>query len=1252
MSVKNPTNNRLKSAIFGVFFAVLSIFGFTTISAFVNPSPNAYAEPAETTSVSNPQNTSNNSSGSSGQNSANGTNSSNNQSSSNSTNGSDNTNNSSNTSTSNTSNNEQTEEEKKKAEEEKAKENQENCEDQLGALGWFICPGVGVLSKAIDSIYSQIESLLAVSPVTIEDGSAIFYIWQIMRDITNILFVIVLLIVIYSQITGLGITNYGIKKALPKLIIAAVLVNLSYLICALAVDASNILGSGLRGLFDSIQLQVINNGGLPAGASTVTWEDLSAAVIGGGMIAGFAIAAGSLLFPIIGAILCAILSVLVGLITLGLRQSLVSVLIMISPIAFVCYLLPNTDKWFSKWKDIFISMLIFYPMFSLLFGASRLAGWALIATSIEHDNAFGIVIGMLIQVLPLILSISLMKMSSTVLGKASGLLDNLANYPKNGIRSTAEKYRALSRHRHVNNSAMPSAHLQRFLDKRNRKLELDTENEATIRKGRAEVWAQREILGNHNYDPIHDKEYKNGGKDKHGNQTKHKLRTSRSTRAAKEAMNYTMAADNATRDTAHVLGNYGDYHGRTYRDNVIGKTAAKNFLEYTRTMHVEENDAYADQDWVMGKYEEMRKSGKDSEAYKHYIVGGAGSLGEAGQNTVLGEVISKSALNESKRRSYTALLLAKYGYGGANKQAFRDFYVGYSINDDGLAVDKVTRSTTLNYKNPKTGEVIQVKERSPGEFLKYHPEYLNQCSGYTKKDENGYYFDLTDQSGKFVSRIYKNDSAAVKEILSNSDMPIADAVDGLYGLLSGTDPGSFAKDGYENLGGVGLSNFSTTIDRALRSSGFKEKAAFASPLYGTMVNQRYIKDFVHQNLARLDSLNKTAKAGSLNIQDSAEWHQLELLLNEANWDWMLFDEDSLRTFQNINGQYLTGTRYKTDDAGNYIKNADGSFAFDEIAADSNDLTFDDLKNTVVRKFLAPAGQRLPTLMARITPNIIENQKPGVAEPWQGVVEDFKNWSDPDIQAKYPSLKDPMAKRDNDTLAKAQELGYQIGVRQPKRGKSQGGGSSTSQGGYPSQVGNAQNSTQSQPVSFTPGQTVSLNNAGSSEIVEASPELKTRKRESAQRAAGQKTTSEQNVPTNEQSTQSSDYEDMLARGAANNYSVDSDYLDEDEDEDGYNQDYNDIYNNNLLDNLENADQRRFPDYEFEISRLASTYTTVDSFISAATSYFSEAAANDPRLSGVVDEFQNYVTRNSNNNSIGVNSYASALERIVSKVTYNN
>ena len=900
-------------------------------------------------------------------------------------------------------------------------DNTETCYDQVPGIGWLVCPTTGALGKAVDAIYSQIETLLIVEPVSFEDSSPIYQIWQIMRDITNILFVIFLLIVIYSQITGLGISNYGIKKALPKLIIAAILVNLSYLICAVAVDLSNILGSSIRGLFESIEVQAINAGGIGDIAS-INWTRLTAALIGGGAIAGVAII--HFIWPLIAALLGAIVSVLIGLITLGLRQALITILVMIAPVAFVCALLPNTEKWFKKWKDIFISMIIFYPMFSFLFGASQLAGWALIASSLNSGSAFGLIVGLAVQVLPLILSIALMKMSGTVLGAVSSRLSNLANKPQEGLRANLAQRQELARLRRINNSALPSASLQRYLDKRARSRALDIENEGKIRTGRAEIYAQNKITGKNKYDPAYNAEYKSGEK---------VLGATTSGRAAKRAMDISLAAQTATKNAAHVLNNYGDYHKDTLEDKRLHTAAGMNYLDLYRANLTEQNDAFADEDWVIGQYDKFRRLNEEPTEqdkrnyaqrkydYKHYITGAAGALGMSGNHTVLGEVISKSAKNEALRKSYTNLVYAKWGYG---KSDARSMLVGYYVDDDGFATtkpDQNGRRERLSSYTDASGNTIKIKERSPGEFLKYHPEYLEQ-SAYDVKDENGYYYDAKDQDGKFIARIYKKDGPAMKEIFQNWDMPINDPINGLYGILTGIKQGDYKNYG---LDAVGLANLSTTLNRATLSANFKEKASFAGPMYATSIGQRYIKDFVHLNIARLDNLIKTAKPSGFNTQDVAELGQLKMLMDPANWDWMLFNEDSLRSFRNVNGENLKGTEYKVDADGKLILDANGNPIIDNQNIPIEQATLDQLKNTIFRKYLLPAAPKFATMMSRITNGIIDNQKPGVADNWNGLLDSMEKWNDSEWSDKYPLLKNPFAKQTNDTISRAREVSRRI-----------------------------------------------------------------------------------------------------------------------------------------------------------------------------------------------------------------------------------
>ena len=250
MSKKLPLKNRLCRPFYGlVFGAILSVLANFSFGLLPQTSTPVYAEPAAPTAPADPARPA-------------------------TTTTETTTNTTTNTTENNTENTGENSEE----------ENTDTCYDQVGAIGWLVCPTTGVLGKAIDAIYEQIEKLLVVEPVTTDGTSPIFKVWEIMRDITNVVFVIVLLLIVYSYITGLGLSNYNIKKALPKLVIAAVLVNLSYLICAIAVDVSNISGASLKGLFTSIEESAIAAGGL-GDAAKITWTQLTGVLIGGGAIA-------------------------------------------------------------------------------------------------------------------------------------------------------------------------------------------------------------------------------------------------------------------------------------------------------------------------------------------------------------------------------------------------------------------------------------------------------------------------------------------------------------------------------------------------------------------------------------------------------------------------------------------------------------------------------------------------------------------------------------------------------------------------------------------------------------------------------------------------------------------------------------------------------------------------------------------------------------------------------------------------------
>lgn len=226
------------------------------------------------------------------------------------------------------------------------------------------------------------------------------------------------------------LSNYTIKQALPRLIIAAIAINLSYWISALAVDVSNLLGESIIALLTSISGDVINETSILAITEAFLMLGAAGAVAGAGIAAiaaafitapAFAgqLAVGvALLF--LSILLGVAIAILVAVLILAARQALIVLLIFLSPIAFALYILPGTKPLFDRWQKLFTTMLVFYPLFALLYGGSLIAASVLIGMSGDADARLAgvfLLMGFTAQFAPLIMTPWLLKNSSGFLGK-------------------------------------------------------------------------------------------------------------------------------------------------------------------------------------------------------------------------------------------------------------------------------------------------------------------------------------------------------------------------------------------------------------------------------------------------------------------------------------------------------------------------------------------------------------------------------------------------------------------------------------------------------------------------------------------------------------------------------------------------------------------------------------------------------------------------------------------------------------------
>lgn len=306
-------------------------------------------------------------------------------------------------------------------------ENSTSTSCDVQGIGWIICPLSNWLADGIDYMYSALQEFLKTKPLeTTNQNSGIYLAWVIMRNISNVAFIVAFLVIIYSQLTSVGISNYGIKKMLPRLVIAAVLVNLSFTFCAILLDLSNVTGYAFQDAFMGIK-NTISTVGENTGVGW-TWSEVIVMILSNGALAGGVVATvamGAELLPLALSALVGIgLVLLLVLLIMAARQALIVILIIISPLAFVCYLLPGTEKWFKKWRDLFLTMLVFFPAFAVIFGGAQLAGIIIIQNATGANGGIMQILGMVVQVIPLALTPIILKLSGGVLGKFAGFVND------------------------------------------------------------------------------------------------------------------------------------------------------------------------------------------------------------------------------------------------------------------------------------------------------------------------------------------------------------------------------------------------------------------------------------------------------------------------------------------------------------------------------------------------------------------------------------------------------------------------------------------------------------------------------------------------------------------------------------------------------------------------------------------------------------------------------------------------------------
>lgn len=162
---------------------------------------------------------------------------------------------------------------------------------------------------------------------------------------------------------------YTVKKVLPRLVIAAILIQLSWEIFTLLISLVSQIAWGLEGLLyapfggrEALSLKdLIENSALRSDAAAgITFAGIGIAV-------GSAISSGYLLLLA----LSAFLGILLAFFLLTIRELVIIMLVVIAPLALVAWILPNTEKFWKLWWESFTKLLLIYPLILLIVAMGR-----------------------------------------------------------------------------------------------------------------------------------------------------------------------------------------------------------------------------------------------------------------------------------------------------------------------------------------------------------------------------------------------------------------------------------------------------------------------------------------------------------------------------------------------------------------------------------------------------------------------------------------------------------------------------------------------------------------------------------------------------------------------------------------------------------------------------------------------------------------------------------------------------------------
>lgn len=211
----------------------------------------------------------------------------------------------------------------------------------ISGLGFIVTALIWVLIMV-----AKVNNFINVPPV--QQG------WVIVRDLCNMFFILVLLIIAFATI--LRVESYNAKKLLPKLVIMAILINFSKTICGLIIDFSQVIMLAFVYSFEDISgTGFANMMGLPWVLEFQGNSSFS------GVVADT--------FSIVSAYILGVVYVVIAIIVIGavlgvliVRVVMIWIYVVLSPLAYLASTFPQGQGFANKWWSEFLKYVTTGPV--------------------------------------------------------------------------------------------------------------------------------------------------------------------------------------------------------------------------------------------------------------------------------------------------------------------------------------------------------------------------------------------------------------------------------------------------------------------------------------------------------------------------------------------------------------------------------------------------------------------------------------------------------------------------------------------------------------------------------------------------------------------------------------------------------------------------------------------------------------------------------------------------------------------------